>query len=87
LSTWSPERYPPDTEVAATFFVVNTYLTLIEQLVRDGRSEREIEQIVKGNRHSGQIHLTNLQIVGAARSPAGPTAMMAVLRHGTMGAD
>jgi hypothetical protein len=26
---------------------VNTYLTLIEQLVRDGRSEREIEQIVK----------------------------------------
>ena len=47
MSTWSPERYPPDTEVAATFFVVNTYLTLIEQLVRDGRSEREIEQIVK----------------------------------------
>ena len=26
---------------------MNTYLTLIEQLVRDGRSEREIEQIVK----------------------------------------
>ena len=47
MSTWSPERYPPDTGVAATFFVVNTYLTLIEQLVRDGRSEREIEQIVK----------------------------------------
>ena len=47
MCTWSPERYPPDTEVAATFFVVNTYLTLIEQLVRDGRSEREIEQIVK----------------------------------------
>ena len=47
MSTWSPQRYPPNTELTATFFVVNTYLTLIEQLVRDGRSEREIEQIVK----------------------------------------
>ena len=32
---------------AAIFFVVNTYLTLIEQLVREGRPEREIERIVK----------------------------------------
>ena len=47
MSTWSPERYPPDTGVTATFFVVNTYLTLIEQLVREGRPEREIERIVK----------------------------------------
>ncbi len=32
----------------ATFFVVNAqYLTLIEQLVREGRPEREIERIVK----------------------------------------
>ncbi len=32
---------------AATFFEVNEYLTLIEQLVREGKSEREIERIVK----------------------------------------
>jgi hypothetical protein len=32
---------------AATFEAMNQYLILIENLVRDGRSEREIEAAVK----------------------------------------
>ena len=47
MSTWLPERCPADTGAAATFFEVNEYLTLIEQLVREGKTEREIERIVK----------------------------------------
>jgi uncharacterized membrane-anchored protein len=48
LSTWLPEGCPVDTEVAATFEEMNAqYLMLIEQLVREGRSEREIENIVE----------------------------------------
>lgn len=34
-------------EATAIFFEVNEYLTLIEQLVREGRPEREIERIVE----------------------------------------
>ena len=47
MTTWLPERCLADTSAAATFFEVNEYLTLIEQLVREGRSEREIDRIVK----------------------------------------
>jgi len=47
LSTWLPEQCPADTHATSTFFGVNEYLTLIEQLVRDGKSEREIDRIVK----------------------------------------
>ena len=46
--TWLPERCRVDTTAAATVRVVTKqYLILIEQLVRDGRSESEIEHIVK----------------------------------------
>jgi hypothetical protein len=47
LSTWLPEQCPADTGAAATFFEVKEYLTLIEQLVREDKTEREIERIVK----------------------------------------
>ena len=47
MSTWLPERFLADTGAEATFEGMNEYLTLIEQLVREGRPEREIERIVK----------------------------------------
>jgi hypothetical protein len=47
LSTWLPQRCPVDTGAAATFFEVKEYLTLIEQLVREDKTEREIERIVE----------------------------------------
>ena len=47
MSTWLPEQCPADTRATSTFFAVNEYLTLIEQLVRDGKTEREIDRIVK----------------------------------------
>ena len=46
MSTWLPEQCPADTLATSTFSVVNEYLTLIEQLVRDGKTEREIDRIV-----------------------------------------
>ena len=33
--------------MTSTLLGVNEYLTLIEQLVRDGKTEREIDRIVK----------------------------------------
>jgi hypothetical protein len=47
LSTWLPQRCPVDTGATATFIDVKEYLTLIEQLVREDKTEREIERIVK----------------------------------------
>ena len=47
MSTWLPQRCPADTGVTATFIDVKEYLTLIEQLVREDKTEREIERIVK----------------------------------------
>jgi hypothetical protein len=46
LSTWLPQRCPADTGAIATFIDVKEYLTLIEQLVREDKSEQEIERIV-----------------------------------------
>jgi hypothetical protein len=47
LSTWLPERFLLDTSAAATLGSMNAqYLMLIEQLVRDGRSQAEIDAIV-----------------------------------------
>ena len=47
MSTWLPQRCPVDTSATATFIDVKEYLTLIEQLVREDKSEQEIERIVK----------------------------------------
>ena len=47
MSTWLPQRCPADTGATATFIDVKEYLTLIEQLVREDKSEQEIERIVK----------------------------------------
>jgi len=46
LSTWLPQRCPADTGATATFIDVKEYLTLIEQLVREDKTEQEIERIV-----------------------------------------
>jgi hypothetical protein len=47
LTTWLPERCLAVIEAVATVVVVNQqYLTLIEQLVRNDRSEQEIDEIV-----------------------------------------
>ena len=47
MSTWLPEQCPADTRAAATVIAVKGYLTLIEQLVRDGKTEQEIERVVE----------------------------------------
>jgi hypothetical protein len=47
FATWLPERFLVATTVAATVEGMNQYLILIEQLVREGKSEREIESIVQ----------------------------------------
>jgi hypothetical protein len=47
LTTWSPERFLDDTAHAANVEGVNDhYLIMVEQLVRAGRSEEEIDRIV-----------------------------------------
>ena len=46
LTTWLPEGFLFDSTPAATFVAMKQYLILIENLVREGKSEREIEKIV-----------------------------------------
>lgn len=46
LTTWLPEGFLFDSTPSATFEVMKQYLILIESLVREGKSEREIEKIV-----------------------------------------
>jgi hypothetical protein len=46
LTTWLPEGFLFDSTPAATFEAMKQYLILIESLVREGKSEREIEKIV-----------------------------------------
>jgi hypothetical protein len=46
LTTWLPEGFLFDSTLAATFVVMKQYLILIENLVREGKSEDEIEKIV-----------------------------------------
>jgi hypothetical protein len=47
LTTWLPEGFLFVIDPTATFEEMKQYLILIENLVRDGKSEREIERIVK----------------------------------------
>jgi len=47
FATWLPERFLAETRPAATVEAMKQYLILIEQLVREGKSEREIEAVVK----------------------------------------
>jgi hypothetical protein len=47
FATWLPEECLFDMEAAATFEAMKQYLILIENLVREGKSEREIEAAVK----------------------------------------
>ena len=46
LTTWLPEGFLFDPTPAATFEAMKQYLILIENLVREGKSEHEIEKIV-----------------------------------------
>jgi hypothetical protein len=47
FATWLLERFLADTSPAATVEAMKQYLILIEQMVRDGKSEREIEAAVE----------------------------------------
>jgi hypothetical protein len=47
FATWLPERFLAEMGPAATVEAMKQYLILIEQLVREGKSEREIEAVVK----------------------------------------
>jgi hypothetical protein len=47
FATWLPEECLFDMEAAATFEAMKQYLILIENLVREGKSEAEIEAAVK----------------------------------------
>jgi len=46
FATWLPERFLAEMGPTANVEAMKQYLILIEQLVRDGKSEREIEEIV-----------------------------------------
>jgi hypothetical protein len=47
FATWLPEECLFDIEAAATFEAMKQYLILIENLVREGKSEAEIERVVR----------------------------------------
>jgi hypothetical protein len=47
LTTWLPDRFLFDPEPAATFEVMMQYMILIERLVREGKSEAEIDAAVR----------------------------------------
>jgi len=47
LTTWLPDRFLVDPEPAATFEVMKQYMIVIERLVREGKSEAEIEAVVQ----------------------------------------
>ena len=46
LTTWLPEGFLFDPTPAATFEAMKQYLTVIEQLVREGKTEAQIEAAV-----------------------------------------
>ena len=47
FATWLPERFLAEMGPTANVEAMKQYLILIEQLVREGKSEREIEAVVK----------------------------------------
>jgi len=47
FATWLPERFLAEMGPTANVEAMKQYLILIEQLVREGKSEREIETVVK----------------------------------------
>src|SRR5690242_5070314 len=47
LTTWLPDGFLFDPAPTATFVVMKQYLTVIENLVREGKTEAQIEAAVK----------------------------------------
>jgi HPt (histidine-containing phosphotransfer) domain-containing protein len=47
FATWLPERFLAEMGPTANVEAMKQYLIRIEQLVREGKSEREIEAVVK----------------------------------------